>query len=358
MLRHQYLHDPVERTADMNITEFTKYTDIVKSQTGPTEDGLVKEIEKRYLKFVDKHSSTEEDRSQAMKAWEFVLPKIEINAGLANFILDYDGAESLYFFPWLINVFRSPSTALEMAYGAGENIFGEWKYDMTDDPIDFFVKNDPTFVYNRERQLYVADLASSICDNAMSASYAELPSKIVDFGAGRLAWARWHGFKFASTHVSINAYDKDSSIDFNEVFNVDNAEEALGIRFKHGDLMAFVNDPEAAHADLVILGGVASYIHQKVFAQAVVMPIYHLLNRGGMFFFDLQIDCPYLRRSMAIFDWPKMYLDGRSNVTETIAEVEQMRKQFWHEGLKFGAEYAVDTYNESPSALMVTMQKI
>lgn len=357
MQRHQYLHDPVERTADMNITEFTKYTDIVKNQIGPTENSLVKEIKDRYFKFVDSHSSTEEERSQATKAWEYVLPKIEINAGLANFILDYRGAESLYFFPWLINVSRSPSTALEMAYGAGEDIFGEWKYDVGEDPIDFFVKNDPTFVYNRERQLYVADLASSVYDNAI-VTYEEHPRKIVDFGAGRLAWARWHGFKFASAYVCINAYDKDPSIDFNEIFNIDNAEESLGIRFKHGDLMTFVNDPEAAYADLAILGGVASYIHQKVFMQAVVMPIYHLLNRGGIFFFDLQIDCPYLRRSMAIFDWPKMYLDGRSSVAETIAEVEQMRKQFWHEGLKFGVEYAVDTYNESPSALMVTMQKL
>ena len=353
MIRHDYLYDPVERTADMNITEFTKYTEIANAQVGPTDDSIVAEIKDRYFKFIERQSCTNSERKHASSVWGIVASKIKSNAGLARFTLDYNGTESLCFFPWLINVSRSPSKALEMAYGAGEDIFGDWCDEITDDPIVFFVKNDPTFVYNRERQLYVADLAAAIVGNT---PIHGKPGKIVDFGAGRLAWARWHGFEPDSKFVNIYAYDRDSTIALEDLFHT--SPERLGIKFKHGDLMEHVNSPEATHADLIILGGVASYIPKEIFSQAVVMPIYHLLNTGGTFFFDLQMDCPYLRRSMSIFDWPKMYLDGRDSAAKVIAEVEEMRKAFWHKGLKFSAEYTLDTYNESPSAVMVTMQKL
>lgn len=356
MLRHDFLVDHVKRTADMNITEFTKYTEIVKTQVGPTDSQLVEEIRKRYFRFVEEKTPSKAEYEKAMEAWEFVLPKIKMNAGLATFILDYKGAESLYFFPWLMNVDKSPSTALEMAYGAGEDIFGYWNNGISNDPIVFFVENDPTFIYNRERQLHVADLVSTIWDKAHRRNSEELPTKIVDFGAGNMAWARWHGVKLNPGIIDIYAYDKDSSINPDLLFG--EALTNLSIKFRHGDLMAYVNDPEAVNAELIILGGVATYIPKQIYYQAVFMPIYHLLSDGGIFFFDLQLDCPYLRRSMSIFDWPKMYLEGRENATNAIAEIEEMRKKYWAEGLKFSAEYALDTYNEFPSALMVTLQKI
>ena len=355
MLRHDFLVDHIKRTADMNITEFTKYTEIARAQNEPTNDSLVEEIKQRYFKFVSEHEHTKAGEEKAVENWDFVSDKIKINAGLATFILDYNGAESLYFFPWLMNVYRSPSTALEMAYGAGEDIFGNWNDCIADDPIVFFIQNDPTFVYNRERQLYVTDLATTMRDIALSRRDGK-PAKIIDFGAGNLAWARWHGFELDPESVSIYAYDKDATIAPSKLFGKD--PDRLGINFRRGDLMVYVNDPEAVNADLIILGGVATYIPREIFSQAVVMPIYHLLRDKGVFFFDLQIDCPYLRRSMGIFDWPKMYLDGRENVAGVIAEVEEIRKKFWVNGLKFSAEYALDTYNEFPSAVMVTLQKI
>lgn len=356
MLRHDFLTDHVKRTADMNITEFTKYTEITNNQVGPTNDQLVSEIKNRYSKFVSEHLSTEKDLHKAEEVWDFVSNKLKMNAGLARFTLDYKGMESLYFFPWLVNVFRSPSTALEMAYGAGEDIFGNWCSQIEEeDPIMFFVANDPTFVYNRERQIYVADLVSTIRDRAIERN-DDKPAKIVDFGAGNMAWARWHGVKLDPKLMDIYAYDKDSSIKPELLF--EKSPNELGIKFRHGDLMVYVNDPEAVNAELIILGGVATYIPKQIFSQAVLMPIYHLLKDGGMFFFDLQVDCPYLRRSMSIFDWPKMYLDGRENAVNAIAELEEMRKKLWQDGLKFSTEYAVDTYNEFPSAVMVTLQKL
>ena len=353
MLRHEFLYDPIEKTADMKVEEFTKYTDINKSHNGRTDEDTIKEIKTEYFKFVANQMCTQEEQDHANEIWDFVSKKLEQNPGLAAFTLDYKGAESLYFFPWLKNVFLSPSAALEMAYGFGEDIYGNWNDDTLDDPIDFFIRNDPTFVYNRERQLYLADLATTIYDKAWYRSDG-VPSKIVDFGAGHLAWARWGGFGFDPRYIQIYAYDKDPKIDPKEFFTDDPKD--LGVHFEHGDLMEHVNDPAASGADLVILGGVVSYIPKTIFSQAVMMPIYHLLIPGGVFFFDLQIDCPYLRRSMSIFDWPKMYLTD--DVPTAIKEIEALRSEFWQKGLKFSVEYAVDTYNASPSAVMVTMQKL
>lgn len=349
MLKHISLTDPIVRTKDMEVIEFTKYTDIRKAQVGQTEPRIVKEI---HDQFYDAHTEPESQENMN-KLWEFIRPKIEENAGLAAFILDYKGAESDFFFPWLYNVFRSPSLALEMAYGSGDDVYGNWIKKVPEtDPIDFFIRNDPTFVYNRERQLYVADLVTTVQDY----SYAcpEHLSKVVDFGAGRLAWARWHGFQFKPEVQKVYAFDKDPSIKLEDIFGT--KLETLGLEFKHGDLMVQVNNPMCMGTDLAILGGVATYIRKDVLEQAVVMPIYHLMNPGGVFFFDLQIDCPYLQRSMNIFDWPKMFL--ADNVENAIANVEEIRKDLWTGGCKMSAEYAVDTYNESPTAIMVTLQKL
>ena len=351
MVRHKYLIDPVKRTKDMNESEFTKYTGIANAQTEPTEPNIVEEIRKQ---FYDQHL-TDANRAKLDKIWGFISQKIKTNAGLAAFILDYEGAKSRFFFPWLVNVFRSPSTALEMAYGAGTDVDGNWIHSVpTSDQIEFFIRNDPTFVYNRERQLLVADLATTFQD--LSYNCYDHKSKVVDLGAGRLAWARWHNFDFDPGRQTILAFDKDPTINYEELFGSKEAMEMMGLKFKHGDLMAQINNPECMGSDLIILGGVASYIRSDVFTQAVVMPAYHLLNPNGIFFFDLQVDCPYLRRSMSIFDWPKMYLADSAEAA--IASMEKIRKALWAEGHKMSAEYTVDTYNASPSAVMVALQKL
>lgn len=349
MLKHIGLYDPVVRTKDMETTEFTKYTRIRSGQMWCTDPKIVNEISEQFYK---EHATTD-NQENLDRIWKFVEPKISKNIGLAAFIMDYDGAKSRFFFPWLYNVSHSPSLALEMSYGAGEDVDGNWIDKVPEtDPIDFFVRNDPTFVYNRERQLYVADLVTTIQD--YSYTCPEHLSKVVDFGAGRLAWARWHGFQFKPEVQKIYAFDKDESINMESIFETN--LESLGLEFRHGDLMVQVNNPLCMGVDLAILGGVATYIRKDIFEEAVVMPIYHLMNPGGVFFFDLQINCPYLQRSMSIFDWPKMYL--ADTIEDAIKTAESIRKALWLKNCKTSAEYILDTYNESPTAIMVTLQKL
>ena len=348
MLVHDELYDPVKRTKDMKESEFTKYVKIRDAQkkNQPTDS---KKVEKIRDIFYSTHQSI--DKENLDKLWEFVGPKIEQNAGLAEFTIDYGGAESDFFFPWLVSVYTSPSEALEMSYGAGNDLTGKWVMSVPeDDKIDTFVRNDPTFVYNRERQLFVADLVTSFQDR----SSKERKTKIVDIGAGRMAWARWHGFQFKPEIQSIYAADRDVTIDVKKLFNQNISE--LGLEYETLDMAEQLRSPKCRDADLIMLGGVATYYPMELFASTVIAPIYQLLKTGGVLYFDLQINCPYLLRSMKIFDWPPMKL--KDNIAAAIDVVEKVRKKLWSEGMKFGAEYTLDTYNEVPTATMITFTKL
>ena len=352
MIRTRRLVDPIEshRPVITKEFDFDRYVDIHKAQTEPTDTELVEKIKEQ---FYSNNSSV--DKAKLDEIWKFVEEKVRNNAGLAEFTLDNDGAKSKYFFPWLINIFRSPATALEMSYGAGPSLDGDWNDDILgsdpEDPLVPFILDDPAFVYNRERQLYVADLASEFQENAWSTNTC---AKIVDFGAGRLAWVRHHGFEIGSGFEYIYAFDKDPYIDPSALFDED--LETLGIRYKHGDLVAQFTNHECRDADLVILGGVASYIQPDVFADKVIPAIYTLLNPQGAFFFDLQTETPCYRHSMDILDWPEFALPD--SPAKIIDHVEGVRRVLWTKGMKFSAEYKVDTYNKIPSAVMITLQKL
>lgn len=349
MLRHQ-LYDSIIR--DGKNIEFAKYVEQHKSQIekGISTDPTM--IESLKNTFYGSHSNV--DVEKLNEVWDFISPKLTENVGLVEFILDNDGQVSDYFFPWLINVFRSPATALEMSYGAGSDLSGAWSENIlaTDDPLVPFIKDDPAFVYNRERQMYVADLAASIQDLAWA--QGDGPMKIVDFGAGRLTWVRRHGYEQNPALTTIYAFDKDPLIKPAELF--ESSLVGLGIYYKRGDLTAELSNSDCENAHLVILGGVASYIAPEVFAGRIMPAIWKLLEEQGTLFFDLQLNCPCYQHSMDILGWPAFDIPKDPSVI--IDRVENMRKALWSTGFKFSAEYGVDTFNATPSSVMVTMQKV
>lgn len=350
MLRHFGLYNPVVQTAEMKDKEFTKYVDICRREQSNTPNDVLKRIRDHFFDF----ASGKAKKNHILDVWDYVEPMLAKNQGLAQFTLDYHGDESQYFFQWLRTVHESPARALEMSYGSGYNLSGTWEtsfIDDTEDPINHFVRNDPTFVYNRQRQLYVADLASTVYDRAWDSSS---PRKIVDFGAGALAWARWHGYEFVCPNqdwVEINAFDIDKTINPYDFFD----GSKLNIHYRKGDLMSQMDNPECRDADLVILSGVATYLPAGELVE-VIKAIFYLLYDEASLFFDLQVDCPYLQRSIELWGWPKMNLP--QNAATAIANVEEIRRHLWSNGYKFGAEYVVDTYNNTPSAVMVTFTRI
>ena len=357
MLRHTELFDPVERpevAADFN---FEKYIEIDKAQKSPTGAGFVESIKHEFYE-----AGSETDVGNLDKIWSFVGSRIEQKQCLAEFIKDFKATESKYFFPWLIDLAKSPSAALEMSYGAGHDLNGIWHDDIlsTGDRIIPFIQDDPAFIYNRERQLYVADLVASIVQDCYNGP-TEVP-KIIDFGAGRMAWARYHGLELCNYYVhrgyaDIYAFDQDKSIDPEKLFADENLTlEELSIKYEHTDLASQLINPELKEADLVILGGVASYIPSETFYGKIVPAIHALLSSGGVFFFDTQIDCPCLQWSIRVFDWPEMHLPA--TVVDAIYSIERARTALWEKGFKFSAEYAADTYNNPSTAVMVTLQKV
>ena len=105
-----------------------------------------------------------------------------------------------------------------------------------------------------------------------------------------------------------------------------------------------------------MIGGVASYFPLPAFTEAVIKPIHGILKDRGAFFFDLQLDCLQYEWTIKLFGWPEMQL--AKSAEEAIAKVEAVRRGLWDAGLKFSAEYHVDTPNANPSAIMVVFQKL
>ena len=265
MFKYRELYDPVTRTKDMTVDEFLKYVEIRERQDFRTDWRMVEEIKNQ---FYDTHRYKHSEESMK-KWWDFIGPLVDENAGLAQFILDYEGAKSDFFFPWLKLVHTSPSAALEMSYGYGPNLRGNWHF-ASYDRIDFFVRNDPTFVYNRERQLFVANLVTNVRDVRMSTK-----TKVVDLGAGRMAWARYHGFLAQPARQTIMAYDSDPTIDPEAIF--EEGTSALGIDYTKGDFMSLNAIGNNAGANLFILQGVASYYPLKMFRDMMVRPVHQSL---------------------------------------------------------------------------------
>lgn len=353
MIRHNYLVNPIEQTRVMRPEEFEKYIALRDEQakTGITTDKtVVDQIRDAYFS-THWHSL----KPELTRVWQFVQPMVEQNTALAQFILDYGGAESDFFFPWLVSVATSPSAALEMAYGAGYNTNGDWYGSISDsDNIADFIHNVPTFVYQRERQLFMADLVSSIKDNCKPWLY----SKIADLGAGQLAWFRYHGFKPDSDTQEILAVDKDPAIHPEELFAEygDNYEAITGVKYERQDILPWLAQPTMNNVSLVMIGGVASYFPLPAFTEAVIKPVHRILDDKGSFFFDLQLDCLQYEWTIKLFGWPEMHL--AKSAEEAIANVEKIRRSLWDARLKFSAEYHVDTPNANPSAVMVVFQKL
>lgn len=349
MLRHEYLYDPINRVKDFELSEFTKYVKMREAQGAhePTDPDIVGAVRDEFY-----GTHTDVPKEKLNDIWRVIGPMSGNNAAFSQFVLDYGGAKSEFFFPWLITIAKSPSRALEMSYGSGYDLKGDWVRVISDnDKIARFIHDMPTLVFNRERELFMADLVASVQDKGTYAT----PTKVLDLGAGRMTWARWHGFQFAPGKQRIIAYDKDPSIDPSELFECTNLER-LGLNYCTGDLFEAFSNPDCKNADLIMLAGVASYMPLETFVSAIMMPVYGFLKHGGVFFFDLQLDCPQYEWTIKLFDWPEMNL--AKNPEALIAQLERVRRELWEKGLKFGAEYQLDTYNMAPSAVMVTLTKI
>ena len=349
MIFNKEIFNPIITDSRMPDEVFAKY--IVISNRRRKSSLALSELTAEVKKvFYGSHPDIVNDKLD--KIWAFMYPMVSHNEALANFILDCGGAKSDFFFPWMISVATSPSEALELSYNAGRNLNGEWITEIPkEDKINYFVYNLPTLAFNRERQFRVADLVSSdkvIC--------GDRGSKVIDLGAGRMAWARHHGFKFKPRIQQIIACDKDPNIQPDALFAPRTLDE-IRLTYRRNDIMRELRDTDdCIDASFVILQGVASYYPISMFKKAIVEPVYNCLREGGSFFFDLQLDHVSYEWSEKVFGWPQMNMPESASVA--IDEAENLRKSLWDDGMKFRAEYMLDTYNASPLSVMILFTKI
>ena len=338
------LFQPIAWDTTMSQEEFARYIRIADSQVA-TSPFMMKRIKNC---FYEQHEYSV-PKEALDKVWNCVAPALEKNAGLAEFTNDYEGALSEYFFPWLIMLRTSQSEALMLAYGLCRNLRGEVRLVADDDPIMLFVKYDPTFVAARVRALRIANLATLarlVIPNGAR-------SKVIDLGAGRMPWARFHGFEFDMARQEVLAFDKDTSIVPEELLGVMASEECF--KYRHLDIFSALTRRECNNANLAILSGVASYMEMSVLKERIVKPLHRLLRPGGLFFFDLQLDCVYYRRSMKIFSWPELRLErDKDAVVDKIANMVDEIKQ---EGYGFSLETEVIRYDGTPTNVFVQLTK-
>lgn len=338
------LFNPIETTRVMKDAEFQKYINICARQKGATGGRLIRCVKETFFKTHAKDANEEE----LQEIWQKVEGPLKNNAGLTAFALDFGGDKSSHFFPWVMSVQKSPSEALEMAYGWGRNLRGEFEFAGNDPWYMEAVRNLPTLAFHRERQLVVANLVTL----AKGAVSHEGLIKVVDLGAGRMDWARMHGFVLEPDIMEIIAFDKDPTIEVEQLFPM--GKDKANITYINGDITEALTDARCNGADVIIMQGVASYYPREIFAKVLAM-VYDLLRDGGAFFFDLQLDCVYYRWSVTTFGWPEMKL--MQSAAEAIDLIEGFRKALWEKGYRFGAEYALDTYNKTPAAVMATLTK-
>ncbi len=335
MFIHSRLYNPVNMTEEMKSELFERYINISR-EPSQTPSDMVEEIKKAFF-------NTHGEKTQI---WQQIYPMLETNCGLAQFVLDYNGAVSEFLFPWIIAVQSSPSEALELSYNSGKNLNGDWVSDIPEtDEINYFVHNMPTLIYNRERQLKVADLVMTDRDIFRSSS-------VLDLGAGRMAWARKHGFSYYPSRQRIKAFDVDENIKPEELFKLPPA--SCGIEYEKGDILSVLQNPAIDDVSLCILGGVASYFPQEVLRENIIKPIYHKLREKGSFFFDFQLSHPAYIWTCEMFNWPNFEMP---EVTEAIEMAEKMRMQLRDDGIKFSASYTPDSKNAKPLSLMVLFTK-
>ena len=330
-----------QQNAIIPTADFERYAELSLSKKEPN----MVVVETILQNFYDSHPKVAPERLEAIVSR--VGPVIRTNLGLATLIQDYEAWKSEFFFPWLISTWTSPSLALETAYGDGYDLDGIFRVIPSDDPLAYFAKNDPTFVYNRERELVMAELAIDAREYATPMTR----SKIIDLGAGQMAWVRHTGFPLSPMYQHIYAYDRDPRIEPNRIFSSMN-----GITYEHWDIKSAFEDQRNNEADLVLIGGVASYMPITTFRDKILIKAYHKLKPNGVCFFDMQLDCPYLKRSTSVFGWPGLMLT--QDAEEAFRNIELLRKSLAREGLVMSATYQPDTRNEVPSAIMVTMRKL
>lgn len=344
MYSHSYIVNPIQGNADYSL--YDKHLRDLESWSIANKDEKIKEINNDFFEA----NSALSDNNEVRSIWTRVEKMLQENPALINFVLDYQCAKSRYFFPWLINVSRNPARAIELLYGEGDDLEGNWVTNIHDstDQIANFIRNDPLAIYYRETQQRIAELSATLYDGGWSENGKK---KIVVFNSGYMPWLNHYGFMVDTDFIEINAFDTDPFVHADYL-------TSLGVNFKHGNAISQMKNIDCKEADLIIYGpeyGNLDITPLRVFYDKIIKPAYHLLNLGGELIFDIKLNSPMIDYLQDVFCWP--LVQQYQGLEETIADFERERRAIWKEGCKFSTEYFVDNNDREPTAVQIVMTK-
>jgi len=258
----------------------TKYT----SLTLLHKQGKVSGPSKEELDNLTQHI-TELHPEISSEMLETVRNKAKNNRGLYQFFLDY-GMYSDFFIPWLLQIPRAIS--LEVAFGYGYDIKGEWRKIPEDDAFYWWVIREGMFIYLRERAVNTAQII-------------EDKEKILILGAGYLPELRYVGYEPRTDNLQqIVAVDSDKSIPSSPLFKSQLSLEDIYLQYLTGDLLPLLKDGNKLF-DAVIMNGVMSYCYDKMLE--IIWLAVDKLKSNGTFMFDLQLKEWNIVRDALVFDW-------------------------------------------------------
>lgn len=211
------------------------------------------------------------------------------NPALYDFVLDTDYEEywnivdpegkvqnrcrlaSEFFIPWVaVEVPRS--IALEVVYGYGLDIYGEYRKIPTSDPFNYFVYKNELFAAIAERGLKTIDLL----ENKLR------PRNILFLAAGMAPEFRHLSYELKRGQKAI-LVDNDKTINVNDLLSPISCNKQ--ITYIQEDLIEAIKRPELKNQDVIIANGIMCYLWQS-FPQ-ILATIKGLLKPRGSFIFEL-----------------------------------------------------------------------
>ena len=210
------------------------------------------------------------------------------NPALYDFVLDTDCDEywdivdrerkvknrsrlaSEFFIPWVaVEVPRS--IALEVVYGYGLDLYGNYRKIPKEDPFNYFVYKNELFVAIAERGIMITHILKNLH-----------PKKILFLAAGMAPEFRHLGYTLDEDQTAI-LVDNDHTI---------NSEELLKdlpfknqIKYIEENLTTAIMRPDLRGQDVVVANGIICYVWNN-FPQ-ILAAVKSLLKPGGHFIFEV-----------------------------------------------------------------------
>lgn len=261
----------------------TRYTNLtVLHKQGEVEGPTEAELEFLSSEIVRRHPSITPEMLAT------TIEKARGNKGLYQFFLDY-GMYSDFFIPWLMKIPNAIS--LEVAFGYGYNIDGEWCHILFNDAFYWWIIREGMFIYLRERAVNTAKLIQD-------------RENVLILGAGYLPELRYVGYEPAIAGggtQKIVAVDSDASIPGSKLLSESLAKVPnVSVDYRTGNLINALKDGTELH-DAVIMNGVMSYCYDKMLD--ILWLAIGRLKYGGTFMFDLQLKEWNIVRDALVFDW-------------------------------------------------------